>query len=179
MLGKRSRNRDNVRAIGTHFISEQLSRGIAMRLHHRFLAVLFFAFPLWLNAAYVGLRNFENHVVAVTTNTTFTSTDMRVALIRGGAVHSWVMRDIEPGLIEATLNLRKHQLVMHISYTANSYSLKYISSVELLDNRHRIHDAYIRWCNNLMQATDAQAGAIIMERAPVPAATPAASSTAQ
>jgi hypothetical protein len=152
-----------------------------MRLSRHFLAALCLALPLWANAGYVALRNFDNHTVAITANTTFSASDMRSALIRGAAQHKWVMRDIEPGLMEATLNLRKHQLVLHISYTANNYSLKYVSSVELLDNRNRIHDAYVRWCNNLIQAADVQAGAIVMERAviPAPAAAPTATNSAQ
>lgn len=154
-----------------------------MRLANRLLATFILAMPLWAGADSIALRNFDHHIVAVTANSNFTSTDMRAALIRGGAAHDWVFRDIEPGLIEATLNVRKHQLVMHISYTPNDYSLKYVSSVELLDKRkpNRIHEAYLRWCNNLIQATDKQASAIVMERATVPAAAsaPASASAAQ
>ena len=151
-----------------------------MKALNRIAATLLLALPILANAGYVGLRNFDNHAVSATVNTGFSAVDMRAALIRGGAVHNWVMRDIEPGKLEATLNVRKHQLIMHIDYTPNSYSLKYVSSAELMDSRGRVHDAYLRWCKNLMQATDSQAGAIVMERATMPAAsTPPVSNSAQ
>ncbi|MGK4474089.1 hypothetical protein [Aeromonas molluscorum] len=86
---------------------------------------------------------------------TFTLSEEQVgnAILNGGLSKGWVMKKEQPGLIRGQLNVRQHQAVINIPYTAHDYSLNYVSSINLDDNgKGAIHRSYNRWIQGLNQA---------------------------
>ena len=55
------------------------------------------------------------------------------AIITAGIGKSWVMRKERPGLIRGQVNVRQHQAVIDIPYSARDYSINYVSSINLDD----------------------------------------------
>lgn len=85
----------------------------------------------------------------------FTLTEKQVgnAIINGGISKGWVMKKEQAGVIRGQLNVRKHQAVINIPYTAHDYSINYVSSINLDDNgKGSIHRSYNRWILGLNQA---------------------------
>ncbi|KHE16818.1 lipoprotein [Aeromonas hydrophila] len=79
------------------------------------------------------------------------------AIITAGISKSWVMRQEQPGLIRGQVNVRQHQVVINIPYSARDYSINYVSSVNLDDKgKGSIHRSYNRWVLGLNQAIQAE-----------------------
>lgn len=75
------------------------------------------------------------------------------AIINGGISKGWVMKKEQPGVIRGQLNVRQHQAVINIPYTARDYSINYVSSINLDDDgKGAIHRSYNRWILGLNQA---------------------------
>ena len=75
------------------------------------------------------------------------------AIITAGISKSWVMRKERPGLIRGQVNVRQHQAVIDIPYSARDYSINYVSSINLDDKgKGSIHRSYNRWVLGLNQA---------------------------
>jgi len=75
--------------------------------------------------------------------------------IQAGCVDKgWVCREMKPGVIDASISVRKHRATAVINYSAERYSIAYKDSY-LLDynsGRNTIHRNYNRWVNNLDHA---------------------------
>lgn len=75
------------------------------------------------------------------------------AIINAGVSKRWVMREDSPGVISGHIQVRKHQATINIPYNTQSYSINYVSSVNLDDTGSgKIHRNYNRWINGLNQA---------------------------
>jgi hypothetical protein len=74
-----------------------------------------------------------------------------IAIAAAASKFDWTPKLIEEGTIEATLPIRKHELVVDITYTATEYTIKYKSSKNLgYDKRdNTIHKNYKEWLQNL------------------------------
>lgn len=83
----------------------------------------------------------------------------RNQIMRAGAGLGWEMEPIRPGLIRATLHLRTHVAVTEIAYTAASFSIRYVDSINLQYDGTSIHKNYNGWILNLERA--------IMQQPPV------------
>ncbi|WP_421272345.1 hypothetical protein [Aeromonas taiwanensis] len=95
------------------------------------------------------IRNMAANPVA------FNLTDEQVAnaIITAGISKSWVMKKEKTGLIRGQVNVRQHQAVIDIPYSARDYSINYVSSVNLDDKgKGSIHRSYNRWVLGLNQA---------------------------
>ena len=80
-----------------------------------------------------------------------TEATVQKGIISGCLDKGWTCREVTPGLIEASIDVRKHRAVAIIAYDADSYSITYKDS-QLLDynsRRNTIHRNYNRWINNL------------------------------
>lgn len=80
--------------------------------------------------------------------------DMESAIIEGCAKRGWVPVKVKTGEINATLNLREHNAVVNIAYTAQRFSVKYVTSNNLNYGRdekgiEQIHPNYNSWVKNL------------------------------
>ena len=62
----------------------------------------------------------------------------------------------KPGLLLATLFIRKHQAVVEIPYTTSKYSIMYKSSINLDEANGQIHKAYNGWILNLNKGINGQ-----------------------
>jgi len=78
-------------------------------------------------------------------------TTMREAIIKGSTRKGWSVREVEDGLMEATLMIRRHMVKVAIPYTENSYSIQYDDSENMYfsPKKNRIHRKYNQWVRNL------------------------------
>ena len=96
--------------------------------------------------------NIDNAPVA----TGHTSEQVRQAIITAGTAKGWMMQDTKPGVVHGTLKLRGHQADIDVTYTSTSYSIDYVSSVDLDYKNGTIHRNYNKWIANLNQSIQAQ-----------------------
>lgn len=83
---------------------------------------------------------------------------VRLAIMRAGATLGWRIREVKPGLLEGTLHLRTHMAKVSIPYSAQSYSIVYADSANLLYDGTNIHKNYNGWIRNLDQGIQVQLG---------------------
>ena len=76
---------------------------------------------------------------------------VKQAIMEAGSNRGWLMSVQDNGVIRAELNLRSHQAIVHIPYTKNSYSIQYVSSINLNEKNGKIHKNYNNWIMNLNQ----------------------------
>ena len=100
------------------------------------------------------LTNLNNHNIEYLVNGEKTVEDVKLSIIQAGQVLGWQMQPIAPGVIRGTLNIRAHQAVVDIPYNTKSYSIIYVSSVNLDYDGQTIHRSYPRWVNNLKAKID-------------------------
>lgn len=98
------------------------------------------------------LVNLENRTVPSRLDGSAQTTEtVKKGIIAGCLDKGWTCREVTPGLIEASIDVRKHHAEANIAYDTEHYSITYKDS-ELLDyNNHRntIHRNYNRWIANL------------------------------
>ena len=85
-----------------------------------------------------------------------TQDDVQRAILRAGAQYGWQMTPKQPGLIEGTLNLRRHMAKVNIRFDEKTYSITYADSVELQYDGANIHKNYNGWIQNLDNAIQVQ-----------------------
>lgn len=90
--------------------------------------------------------------------TSKTKEDVFNAIKRAGAGLGWIVAKEQDNKAIATLNLRTHQAVVVINYTAKDYSIGYKSSIDLDYNAQEniIHSNYNGWIQNLNNAIKVQ-----------------------
>jgi hypothetical protein len=81
---------------------------------------------------------------------------VRAAIVRAGASLGWQMKDENPNVLTGSIALRTHSAVIEIPYSANSYSVKYRSSMNLDEKDGNIHKNYNGWIQNLQRGINAQ-----------------------
>ena len=102
------------------------------------------------------IENFPNVPVARYDGSALNEDMVRQAIIRGAASKGWVVAQSGTRELTATLNLRSHQAVIRIAYTARDYSITYQNSHHLEAANGKIHKNYNRWLANLNQAIAAE-----------------------
>ena len=76
--------------------------------------------------------------------------DIRDGILDAGAAKGWRMKELEPGVIRGTLDVQnKHQAVVDVVYTNQSFAIKYVSSRNLLSQDGNIHRSYNAWVRRL------------------------------
>jgi hypothetical protein len=75
---------------------------------------------------------------------------------RAGVGLRFAMEDAGPGKIKATYNARGHQAVVMVSFNQSSFSIQYVSSLDLDYDGSNIHKNYNEWIQNLERAIKAQ-----------------------
>ncbi|MBB3335583.1 putative small lipoprotein YifL [Klebsiella sp. RC2] len=78
-----------------------------------------------------------------------TAAQVKDAIIKAGAQREWIMSDAGPGVIKGHLQNRDHVADIKINYSATSYSIVYMSSLNLMAANGKIHRNYNRWVHNL------------------------------
>ncbi|MEM1434031.1 MAG: hypothetical protein AAGG11_08265 [Pseudomonadota bacterium] len=74
---------------------------------------------------------------------------VKTAIKRGAAVRKWIAKEKGPNAFEVTLFNRKYVVKVKITYSANSYSITYVSSQNMKAQNGRIHRKYNGWVSNL------------------------------
>ncbi|MGI1321451.1 lipoprotein [Klebsiella quasipneumoniae subsp. similipneumoniae] len=78
-----------------------------------------------------------------------TEAQVKDAIIKAGAQRQWIMSDAGPGVIKGKLQNRDHVADIKINYSATSYSIVCVSSINLMAANGKIHRNYNRWVHNL------------------------------
>jgi len=80
-----------------------------------------------------------------------TMAEVQRAIIKAGARRKWVMKQVGPGHMTATLNLRQHEAVVDIRYSRELFNITYKSSQVLRydPNLKTIHRKYNSWIKHL------------------------------
>ncbi len=99
--------------------------------------------------------NVNNATVVANVNN-LSSEQVRMAIIRAGGGLGWVIKEVRPGELQGTLNLRKHVAKVSIPYNTKSYSIVYQDSVNLNYDGTNIHSNYNGWIQNLHKAIQVQ-----------------------
>jgi hypothetical protein len=88
---------------------------------------------------------------AVPVSLTAAEVGKAIAVAAAASKFDWIPKLIDEGTIEATLPIRKHELVVDIAYTATEYTIKHKSSKNLDYNKEHqtIHKNYKEWLQNL------------------------------
>jgi hypothetical protein len=89
--------------------------------------------------------------VTATVSVTATAPEVEKAILTAATALGWIPRAEGENQIEAKLLVRKHELIINISYTASQYTLTYKSSKNLDYNeaKQTIHSKYAQWVRNL------------------------------
>jgi hypothetical protein len=108
------------------------------------------ALCLFAPTASWGVRPIENvNDAPVVSANPVPATQVKTAIMAAGISLGWQMAEVSPGLIQGTLNLRRHTAVVDIPYSATKYSIVYKSSVNLDEKDGQIHRNYNSWVQNL------------------------------
>lgn len=94
------------------------------------------------------IHNVQNAPITPTGDE-ITMEEVKDAIIRAGSGLGWRMRQVEPGLIVGTLNVRDHMAEVEISYDTDSYDITYKDSNNLDKKGNEIHSNYNGWIQNL------------------------------
>ena len=96
------------------------------------------------------VRQVENQPTDVAYNVSMEA--VKGAIVRAGTGLGWIMKPIEPGLIEGTLLIRSHMAKVNIPYDHNSFSIEYKDSDNLHYDGTNIHSNYNGWIVDLERA---------------------------
>ena len=110
--------------------------------------------------ALVGCRgggqiyNVKDSAVQTATGKQASLEDVQKAIIAAGSGLGWQMTVAKPGEIVGTLNVRSHQAIVSIPFTAHAYSILYKDSTNLKYDagKQTIHENYTGWIKRLDDA---------------------------
>jgi len=100
------------------------------------------------------IYNVYDAQIAYNPKSNITLDDIATAIKEAAVRRHWIVREIEPGLIQATLNIRAHTAEVEIKYNKQSYSIVYKDSTNLRYRNGRIHPRYNTWIQNLRREID-------------------------
>jgi hypothetical protein len=95
-------------------------------------------------------------LVALDNTTPFTAADVRRAILLGGQARAWNAIGEAPGVITLQVVNDQHRLVVDVAYDADSFDVKYKSSLNLRydegGGHPTIHPTALRWIGELNNA---------------------------
>ncbi len=128
-----------------------------MRIQIKLAAVLMAVAVSGCNS--VPILNVDQAAITNSSGKPLSREQVRSAIVRAGAALGWQMKDEGPGKLVGSLQLRTHSAVIEIPYSANNYSIKYRSSMNLHEQGGNIHKNYNGWIQNLTRGVNAQLSA--------------------
>ncbi len=98
-----------------------------------------------------AIYNVKDSRLVASTSKKLTMEDVQKAISRAGASLGWIIKPVSPGVLEGTLDVRKHTAVVTISYDLEKYSILYKESINLKydETDLSIHGNYNKWVKNL------------------------------
>lgn len=106
------------------------------------------------------IYNVQDQAVTAPSGHATTAAEVRTAILAAGGALGWQVKDLKPGVMEATLVLRTHTAVVEIPYSAKAYSIVYKSSINLTEANGSIHKNYNGWIHNLQNSINARLSAL-------------------
>jgi len=105
------------------------------------------------------IYNLENEYVPTGINGESASLEqVKKAIIVGSKKRGWSPRVVKSGVIESRLLVRSHRAVVEISYSENSYSIRYVDSSNLDYKNGKIHKKYNLWVAKLSSSIQRELG---------------------
>lgn len=95
-------------------------------------ALLAAAFGAQAQRTLVPVMNFEAVPVSLSTPKRLSAEQVKAAFMAAGLATQWELAPVRPGVIEATYRKgNKHTVVVEVSYDAETYSVRYVSSINM------------------------------------------------
>ena len=96
--------------------------------------------------------------IIVSNKDNLTNDDVFKAIVRAGSSLGWIVSKKDNNTAIATLNVREHQAVVTVSYNTKTFSINYLSSMNLKYNSatNEIHSNYNGWISNLHRKIQAE-----------------------
>jgi len=104
----------------------------------------------------IPVPQYVDQPVAQYGDTKSTVKDVERSIVRAAASLGWKTKVKSEGEILATLDIRKHQLVILIKHDDKNLTVEYQSSLNLKYDGEKIHRQYANWVTNLLRAIDVQ-----------------------
>ncbi len=101
---------------------------------------------------------------SVTTIKPLKQADVRAGILSACSRRGWYPKEIKPGLIEASIQVRSHTVVVDIPYTAKEFQIKYKNSVNLITRSGKIHRNYNKWVATLRKDIDLELNRIAITK---------------
>ncbi len=121
------------------------------------LALILFLMPVGADAAKRILNLQDEQVPLKVDRSAFTTRQVQSMIMESCIAKGWTPAIKRKGVISASITIRgKHYAEVEIPFTANSYSILYVSSENLDYNEERqsIHRNYNNWVLNLAASID-------------------------
>lgn len=97
-----------------------------------------------------AIGNFDNQTATTGAGQPATVKQIKAALIAGGSPRGWVVKEVAPGQLAATVNVRnKHTVTVDISVAPGLYSIKYRDSTNMNYDGGKINPHYNKWVQML------------------------------
>ncbi|MDR1146048.1 MAG: hypothetical protein LBK71_07940 [Verrucomicrobiales bacterium] len=74
---------------------------------------------------------------------------MKQAILFACPVHGWQAKVVDDHTVTATLNIRKHKIMVQIAYDTKGFAITYKNSFNLTVSDNSIHRNYRNWVENL------------------------------
>ncbi|MGB1263375.1 MAG: hypothetical protein ACPG52_10725 [Cognaticolwellia sp.] len=104
----------------------------------------------------IPVPQYVDQPVAQHNASTSTVKDVERSIVRAAASLGWKTKVRSEGEILATLDIRKHQLVILIKHDDKNLTVNYQSSINLKYDGQNIHRQYANWVTRLLRAIDVQ-----------------------
>ena len=94
------------------------------------------------------VRNIESEPLFAPESATMA--EIKKGIMRAGLHRNWLMQEIEPGHLEAKVEVRgKHSATVDIFFDKKKFSILYKNSQNLKYDGSTIHSNYVNWVENL------------------------------
>lgn len=103
----------------------------------------------------IPMPSYNDQPIATYGNNKSTLESVEKSIVRAAISLGWKTQKQSDGSIEATLDIRKHQLVVLITYDEKNISVNYVDSKNLKYDGKKIHRQYANWVTNLLRAINA------------------------
>lgn len=113
--------------------------------------------------ASVPIMNLENNAIVTSSGKELTLEAIAQAIRAAGASqpYPWTASGESPGVVQLTTLVRgKHTVVVNVTFDTRTYSINYVSSIDMnykvKNGKELIHPFYNNWVQELRQGIDAE-----------------------
>jgi len=128
-----------------------------MRTFLNLIATVALTLTVTMAHALVPINNVVDQPIVPPAGKVLTAEQVKLSIVRAGAALGWKVVEDKPGVLIATLEIRKHQAIVEIPYSTTKFSITYKSSINLDESNGQIHKAYNGWILNLTKGINTQA----------------------